>query len=43
MTLYFSEEYDDSVVTDEDARSVYENLEKMAEQDHEECEKASLT
>ena len=35
MTVYFSEEYDDSAVTDEDARSVYDELEKMAEQDRE--------
>ena len=33
MTVYFSEEYDDSAVTDEDAQSVYDELEKMAEQD----------
>lgn len=33
MTVYFSEEYDDSAVTDEDAQSVYEELERMAEQD----------
>ena len=36
MTVCFSEKYDDSAVTDEDARSVYEELEKMAEQDREE-------
>lgn len=36
MTVYFSEEYDDSAVTDEDAQSVYEELERMAEQDREE-------
>ena len=36
MTVYFSEEYDDSAVTDEDAQTVYEELEKMAEQDREE-------
>ena len=36
MTVYFSEKYDDSAVTDEDAQSVYEELEKMAEQDQEE-------
>ena len=33
MTVYFSEKYDDSAITDEDARFVYEELEKMAEQD----------
>ena len=33
MTVYFSVEYDDSAVTDEDAQMVYEELEKMAEQD----------
>ena len=43
LTVHFSEEYDDSAVTDEEAQTVYEELEKMAEQDHEECEKASLT
>ena len=42
MTVYFSEKYDDSAVTDEDAQSVYEELEKMAEQDREEFEKPSL-
>ena len=35
MTVYFSEKYDDSAVTDEDARSVYAEMEKMAEQDRE--------
>ena len=30
MTVYFSVEYDDSAVTDEDAQFVYEELEKMA-------------
>ena len=43
LTVHFSEEYDDSAITDEEAQTVYEELEKMAEQDHEECEKASLT
>ena len=33
MTVCFSEKYDDSAVTDEDAQTVYEELEKMAEQD----------
>ena len=33
MTVYFSVKYDDSAVTDEDAQTVYEELEKMAEQD----------
>ena len=33
MTVYFSEEYDDSEVTDEEAQMVYKELEKMAEQD----------
>ena len=36
MTVYFSEDYDDSAVTDEDAQTVYEELEKMAEQDRKE-------
>ena len=36
MTVCFSEKYDDSAVTDEDARSVYEELEKMAEKDRKE-------
>ena len=35
MTVYFSEEYDDSAVTDEDAQTVYKELEKMAKQDRE--------
>lgn len=43
MTVYFSEKYDDSAVTDEDAQSVYEELEKMAEQDKTAFEKTSLT
>lgn len=29
MTLYFSDKYDDSAVTDEDAKSAYEELERM--------------
>ena len=33
MTVYFSEKYDDSAVTDEDAQTVYEELKKMAAQD----------
>ena len=41
MTVYFSEEYDDSAVTDEDARSVYQELEKMAQQDRTALENAS--
>lgn len=36
LTVCFSEKYDDSAVTDEDARSVYEELEKMAEKDRKE-------
>ena len=40
MTVYFSEKYDDSAITDEDAKFVYEELEKMAEQDYEAREKA---
>lgn len=36
MTIFFSEEYDDSAVTNEDAQSVYRELEKMAEKDREE-------
>ena len=36
MTVCFSEKYDDSAVTDEDAQTVYEELEKMAEQDRKE-------
>ena len=32
MELYFSEDYDDSAVTDEDARLVYEALEKSAKE-----------
>ena len=43
MTVYFSEKYDDSAVTDEDAQSVYEELEKMAEQDREAFENTSMT
>lgn len=35
MTVYFSEKYDDSAVTDEDAQLVYREMEKMAEQDRE--------
>ena len=35
MTVYFSEKYDDSAVTDEDAQFVYREMEKMAEQDRE--------
>lgn len=36
MTIYISEKYDDSAVSNEDAQSVYEELEKMAKQDQEE-------
>lgn len=35
MTVYFSEEYDDSEVTDEDAQAVYGELEKMTYSDKE--------
>lgn len=34
MTVHFSEKYDDSAVTDEDAQTVYDELEKMADQDN---------